>query len=320
MYRLKVLFATVMATSVFGMSHASASTTQANVLKGSTNNHLILYQLVLKKHSYAANGFYHDSVNGHLIQVKGHDWHNRFTRVNLTKYNDVLTSDVQQQKVSNIIMDDAQATVYQNKRRLNPSRFFDKKLTVKNISGDQVYFTVGRDRNWYHTTDYNVKVYRNQSNPVKRINHHPMSRHQGYVYYRYDNTTKAHHESFQRAVNTWNRSGAKLRETNNPKLAKLLITAGNYHQNAWSGLTTFSISRHEVSGKIQFDTSHISGGSNGLAYQNIAMHELGHALGLDHNMIGTTMGPNYRSDYQATGVSWVDKLNLDTSIRETKSY
>lgn len=108
--------------------------------------------------------------------------------------------------------------------------------------------------------------------------------------------------SFKKGINTWNayHAGVIRKDT---KDTKLDVTISDIDVvNGYAGLTY-------KTGKIQLNKAYLSQSSYTSKHiQNVCTHELGHALGLDHNQKGDIM---YRETTAQTSLSHNDKATYD---------
>ena len=116
----------------------------------------------------------------------------------------------------------------------------------------------------------------------------------------YKNSESSYFSYITTGVSTWNthRSGV-LRKDTSTRIADVVIS--DINEVSSTNATTYS------SGKIKFNIYQMSGKSESRR-KNIATHELGHALGLDHNTENDVM---YKYDTTKYTLSSNDKASYD---------
>lgn len=284
-----------------------------------TNQNEPLY-LYKNKSATSLTGIKENNLNGHIVTRK-------FSMVNMGYYTTnlygnylIASKNFSEREIKQVVLDDATAKIYNEQDKSIISKpFFDQILTVKKIKNDQIYFSIHNDKNVYHATSYNFKLYHGEKiTPYLQLNKHPLSRHNGYIYYTIENGNNK--QAIENAIKIWNSAGAKFKETNDINEAVLNFKTGHYQAN-WLGQTDFSISNISTA-TILINLNINKKNDKKYTYQNVVLHELGHALGLNHNMIGTVMTAetDYYGDSTERQLTWVDIENMNQSFQYSSHY
>lgn len=100
------------------------------------------------------------------------------------------------------------------------------------------------------------------------------------------------------AIKAWNKTQAfTFQETNNKKKAQVIISVTNDSSTNAAGETATSynpVTGHLINAKVQLNKFYLQNGWYGYSYNrivNTAEHELGHAIGLNHNKGVSVMYP-----------------------------
>lgn len=284
-----------------------------------TNQNEPLY-LYKKKSATSLTGIKENNLNGHIVTRNVSMINMGYYTTNLHGNYLISSKNFSEKKIKQVFLDDATAKIYNDQNKNVVSKpFFDQILTVKNIKNDQIYFSTKNDQKIYHATSYNFKLYQGEKiTPYLQLNKHPLSRHNGYIYYTIENGNDK--EAIKNAIKIWNNAGAEFKETTDVNQAVLNFKTGHY-QEKWLGQTSFSMSSMTTA-TIYINLNMRQESKKKYTYQNVVLHELGHALGLNHNMIGTTMTAetDHYGDYTPRQLSWIDIENMKQSFQYSTHY
>ncbi|MCH3922250.1 MAG: matrixin family metalloprotease [Limosilactobacillus sp.] len=191
------------------------------------------------------------------------------------------------QQGANVAIHDVQVLTYNGINKLT-----GKKVTALTSQKDDTQKTSSSDGRWQHA---NATVYIDLTSPVLR-------------------------NAAESAISQWNRTGAfTFNEISDKSKADIVISAINDKSDGAAGLTnssTNAMTGYLVHADVQLNAAYLLDPSYGYSQQrivNTAEHELGHAIGLQHNN-GTSVMQPAGSFYtiQPTDVQAVQKLYSST--------
>lgn len=169
------------------------------------------------------------------------------------------------QQYTNIAIHDAQVVTYNGLNKLTGKKTTE---TIQRVDPSHANATIGA--RWPRPT---ATVYVDLSNPVLR-------------------------NAAESAISQWNRTGAfNFQQINDKSKADIIVMAINENSDNAAGLTnstTNAMTGYLTHAEVQLNAGYLLNPSYGYSQQrviNTAEHELGHAIGLQHNSGTSVMQP-----------------------------
>lgn len=124
----------------------------------------------------------------------------------------------------------------------------------------------------------------------------------------YLNQDSPNYRLVQNAMQAWNDTKAfRFKQVNNINRANIVVTSGNYGNTSWAGLTSMAnVPRGWLYGSTVYLNDYYINQVNPNIALAVAEHELGHAIGLNHNDTQPSVMNSAISDQNAYTIQQCD--------------